>query len=81
MNGMDLTPEQLDSASDFVLARRTVGDLILPPDSDSRISIRWDELVRVVAWYGAMRYVAGRDQIGGTLEIPGEFVVTKHSNG
>ena len=80
MVGTDCTPEQLKSASDFVRARHVDGYSKAPklsPSSDQQIVIRWAELVNLLAWYGALRYTAGRDGTGGTLENPGPIDSTK----
>lgn len=73
MRGTDVTPAQLKSAENFIRARQACGR---SPQSDELISIRFDHLCRLVAWYGALRYAAGRDGIA-TLEEPGYFVVSR----
>ena len=73
MRGTDLTPEQLKSAEHFLLERS--GRRKAP----EQVMMTWDQAVRVVAWYGAMRFKAGRDGTGGTLENPGFF--GKHVEG
>lgn len=80
MRGTDCTPGQLKSASDFVRARHVDGYSKAPklsPFSDQQIVIRWADLVNLLAWYGALRYTAGRDGTGGTLENPGPIDSTK----
>jgi hypothetical protein len=74
VRGTELTQQQIESAELFVRDRQCEGR---KPQKDERISIRFDDLVRIVAWYGALRYKAGRDKDGGTLEAPGYFVVRK----
>ncbi len=66
MKGTDCTPGQLASADAFLSARGW--------PTGNRAVIARDDLVRLVAWYGALRYIAARDGEGGTLETPGEFV-------
>lgn len=65
MRGVDCTPEQLKAAERFILARarRT--------DSPEMITQRFEDLVRLLAWYGAIRYKAGRDGIS-SLENPSD---------
>ena len=70
VKGTDITQEQLDSAEHFVRDRQATGP---KPQTDQRVSLCFDELVRLVAWYGALRYEAGRNGIA-SLEKPGYFV-------
>jgi hypothetical protein len=58
----DLTEDQLASASDFL----TGNDW--RENEDSRIISRSD-VAKLIAWYGALRFLAGTDGIG-TLEKP-----------
>ncbi len=67
MKGTDCTPSQIVSASQFLAARGW-------PDDDIRREFKREDIVRIVAWYGAMRFQAGRDGVGGTIDRPGEFV-------
>lgn len=76
MRGTDVTEEQMKSAREFAFAR-SVG-LEEMPDDQRIIMLPFGKMVRLMAWYGAMRYKAGRDGAGGTLESPGEFVATKN---
>ncbi len=72
MKGTDLTPKQLKSAEEFILDRsrnRIDGRHVIDPDHP--IVMRWSDLVRIVAWYGALRYQAGKFGTGGTFEKPG----------
>jgi hypothetical protein len=66
MRGTDLTPEQLKAAEKFIMDRS--GRAKRP----EMVMNKFDDLVRLVAWYGAIRFVAGRDGIGGTLEKPAD---------
>lgn len=67
MKGTDCTPEQIANASDFMArigkwpASRPVGQ------------IDREDVAVLLAWYGALRYQAGRDGTGGTFEHPGPF--------
>jgi hypothetical protein len=75
MRGIDCTPEQLASAKQFIEsrqrgARRQLGDTDM-------VTLPVADLVCIVAWYGALRFQSGRDGVGGSLEAPGEFVVSK----
>ena len=67
MKGIDLTQEQLDAAARFIrgqmLNPAAVGD-------DHLCSHYFRDLVRLVAWYGAIRYVSGRDGVN-SLDNPG----------
>jgi len=69
MRGTDVTPEQLQSAREF-LAARSHGRLEGHSDAVS-VELPLGDLARIVAWYGAIRYQAGASGIGGTLERPG----------
>lgn len=64
MRGTDCAAEQIASASSFL------GDRGWPLKGLRAVLTR-DDAVRLIAWYGAMRFVAGRDGTGGTLEHPG----------
>lgn len=68
MKGTDCTPGQIESASGFL------GDRGWPSEGLSAVITR-DDAVRLIAWYGALRFVAGRDGSGGTLEQPGVLEV------
>lgn len=71
MKGTDCTPEQIQSARDFLFARSLNIEAV--PDDSRVIMLPFGDLARLVAWYGALRYAAGRDGTGGTLEVPGEI--------
>jgi len=70
VKGTDCTPEQIQSAREFLLALARNIDTM--PDDDAIVTPRFGDFARTVAWYGALRYKAGRDGTGGTLEAPGE---------
>jgi hypothetical protein len=71
MRGIDCTPEQLEAAEVFLMERRA----IVGGKRPKLISMCFDDLVRLVAWYGALRFKSGRDGLGGTLEKPGPVKV------
>jgi hypothetical protein len=73
MKGTDLTQAQIDAAERFILARRATGNL-QHPAHDEEVRQKWGDLVRIVAWYGALRYKAGKDGIN-SLENPGDTEV------
>jgi hypothetical protein len=64
MRGSDCTQDQLDHASAFLDGRGW------PTGADSGVSTRAD-IVRLIAWYGALRFKAARDGEGGSMESPG----------
>lgn len=70
MKGTDCTEAQIDSARQFCADRRKDQPGERPRDAQE-ITISFGQLARLVAWYGALRYMAGRDGTGGTLECPG----------
>ena len=74
MRGTDCTTEQIASAREFVWLRQTIPHASCPGD-EQMVTLPFGHLARVVAWYGALRYIAGRDGTGGSLEKPGEMVV------
>lgn len=70
MKGTDVTAVQLAAAEDFLLQlnRRS------PECCSGRVlQVRFDDLVRIVAWYGAIR--AGSVIEGGTVDQPGSVTV------
>lgn len=71
MRGTDMTPEQLTAARNFI---EGLVLLSAPPKPDAMITHRYENLVRLVAWYGAIRYEGAQKGIG-TLECPGEAAV------
>jgi hypothetical protein len=75
MRGTELTVEQIASAREFVHGRtRNVKTM---PKDEQAVTVTFGQLARLVAWYGAIRYQAGADGIGGTLAVPAEMVVRK----
>ncbi len=73
----DLTEDQLESARDFL----TGNDW--PENEDSR-TISRAEVAKLIAWYGALRFLAGANGIG-SLEKPPKLLQSNgkpvHSNG
>lgn len=72
MRGTDCTPKQLGHASDFLADRGW-------PDNVNFGSQRREDVARLLAWYGVLRYQAGRDGTGGSLEEPSALEVVKKS--
>lgn len=71
MRGTEVTPAQMNSAREF-LSSRVRNTRHNRPESDAQVvSLTYGDLARLVAWYGALRYKAGADGTGGTLEAPG----------
>ena len=54
MKGTELTPWQLEAAGKFIQERRIGASDICIAD-DQEIRIKHGDLVRLVAWYGAVR--------------------------
>lgn len=71
MKGTDLTDAQIQSARQFLVDRRSGDNKGVMPADEENIVQSFGNLARVVAWYGALRYEAGRNGTGGTLENPG----------
>jgi hypothetical protein len=76
MRGTELTEQQIQSARQFLSDRRVSFPGKIPLD-EQIIKIPFGDVARIVAWCGALRYIAGRDGSGGTLEEPGLFVEIK----
>ncbi len=70
MKGTELTPEQIESARQFVAGRMKQDE---PYPDEQRVTVPFGDIARIVAWYGALRYQAGATGIGGTFERPGPF--------
>lgn len=73
MKGTDLTQAQIDAAERFILARRATSNL-QHPKGDEEILQRWSDFIRIVAWYGAIRYKAGSEGLS-SLDNPGDPTV------
>ena|ERR1700729_3947856 len=69
MKGTDLTKEQLRAAEIFIL--ETAGRRVGMDAPSGIVTMQFDAMVRLLAWYGAVRFKAARDGSGGTLENPG----------
>ncbi len=69
MKGTDLEAHYIEAAAKFVMGRRTIPLPEMPPD-DTPVSVKWGELVRLVAWYGAIRAKAVSE--GAPWNEPGE---------
>jgi len=61
MRGIDVTPEQMAAARSFIEGRVM---LCAPPKPDQVVSHKYEDLVRLVAWYGAIRYRGALAGIG-----------------
>lgn len=72
MKGTDCTPAQLAHAEEFLAARANTR-----PSAGQPLALRWADACRALAWYGALRFIAGRDHIGGTLEEPAPLDTTR----
>jgi hypothetical protein len=68
MKGIDVTREQMAAAEKFIKIVQQVGDA--SPRPNHRTQIKWEDLVRLVAHYGAIRARAVAQ--GGSIEFPGE---------
>src|SRR6185436_12623411 len=71
VRGNDLTPEQLESASQFLAL------LGWKEQELARNTTRAD-IARIVAWYGALRFQSGSNRIG-SLEKPTRLIETTPS--
>lgn len=71
MRGTEVTEDQMQSAREFAFGR-SIG-LAGMPDDDQEVTVTFGAMVRMMAWYGALRYQAGRGGFGGTLESPEEL--------
>ena len=74
MKGCRCTPAQIASANAFL-------EIAKWAPSDERANVRRADIVRLVAWYGALRYIAGQSGEGGTLEQPGPLVGRRRRRG
>jgi len=69
MKGTDCTDVQVAHAREFIEAYALHGPM------PEKFIVVADDLARLVAWYGAMRFESGRTGEGGTLECPGELAL------
>lgn len=74
MKGTDCTKEQIAHASQFL------SDVGWPDDGRRGESSR-DDMVRLIAWYGAVRFIGARNNPDGSLEVPGKFVARAPASG
>jgi hypothetical protein len=76
MKGMDLTPEQLAAAEDFlnVLHHGEVASL-----RGHDVSMPFEQLVRLIAWYGAVRAMAVAR--GASVQKPEGYFINPKSVG
>jgi hypothetical protein len=72
VKGQDLTDKQLRAAEQYILLRRASGNHIVP-EPEQVVSQRWQDLVMLVAEYGAIR--ADSISKGGSVHEPGEIVL------
>lgn len=77
MKGTDLTEDQIQSAREFACARQRINRSGAVFDDATEVTLRFGDLARLVAWYGAIRFQAGEKGIGGTLEKPGPMDVIR----
>jgi hypothetical protein len=70
MKGTDCTPEQLRHARRFLVDRGWNSAV-------EKAIITTEDLIRIVAWYGALRYQAAATGEGGSLNQPGELVTAE----
>jgi hypothetical protein len=66
MRGTDVNPEQMEAAERFIAEHVTHGD---PLPEDQPVTVKWGELVRLVAWYGALRAIGIQKGVS-TVEHP-----------
>lgn len=71
MRGTDITDSQMEAAKEFLDGRHN-GDY--KPELDNPVSLKYKDLVALVAWYGAIRYQSGVDGVG-TRECPASTYV------
>jgi len=75
VRGTDLTDEQIQSARKFACARQKIPATDGMIDDTTVVSLKFGDLARLVAWYGAIRYQAGKHGVGGSFEAPGPMEV------
>lgn len=73
MKGADLTPKQLKAAEQYVLLRRADHNISLP-NPEQMVTVRWKQLIMLVAEYGAIRAIGMEN--GGSVNDPGEVFFT-----
>lgn len=70
MRGLDCTPAQLEAADRFISDHPLKGQRT---PMNQQVQMPYEQLVRLVAWYGALRYRSGQNNSGGSLEAPGDY--------
>lgn len=73
MRGTEITDSQMDAAEKFILLCRTDGNTQYPKPEES-VTMHWGNIVRIVAWYGAIRAKAVKD--GASVDDAGETYKT-----
>lgn len=73
MRGTDITEAQMDAAEKFIFLCRTDGNTRTPKPEEF-VSMPWSNIVRIVAWYGAIRAKAVAD--GNSVDRVGETYKT-----
>lgn len=70
MRGSNCTDDQIQAAKDFFGSSTVdIKQVTRGASDDDIVPIRYGDLARLVAWYGAIRFISGRDGIG-TFESP-----------
>jgi hypothetical protein len=70
MRGSVCTEDQIRAAKDFLgFSTVDIKQVTRGASDDDILPIRYGDLARLVAWYGAIRFISGRDGIG-TFESP-----------
>jgi hypothetical protein len=66
MKGTEVTPEQKTAAQEFL---KSVSEVDWPDDETPR-TVRCCDLIRLIAWYGALRAGKQRQRPGPIRELP-----------
>lgn len=61
MRGTEINDRQMESACEFLAL---TAQQPLPAHDDDVVGIKFSTMVRLMAWYGAVRYQAGTQGIG-----------------
>ena len=61
MKGIEINDDQMESACEFLTL---IAEQPFPKHDDDLVKIRFSTMVRLIAWYGAIRYKAAQDGIG-----------------
>ena len=73
MRGTEITDAQMNAAEEFILLCRTDKNTRTPKPEEF-VSMPWSNIVRIVAWYGAIRAKAVAD--GNSVDRVGETYKT-----